>query len=52
MNKAFYDSWSSHVNLDGTQNLSAKKGEKQKIIDNESLVEPFHTHRLKEVVYG
>ena len=52
MNKHFYDSWASHVGLDGSLGLTVKKEERAKLIDNESLILPHHTLRLKDALYA
>jgi hypothetical protein len=52
VNKHFYDSWASHVGLDGSLGLTAKKEERAKLIDNDSLILPHHSLRLNDALYG
>lgn len=52
VNKRFYDSWASHVGLDGSLGLTAKKEEWTKLMNNESLILPHHSLRLTDALYG
>ena len=49
--KQFFDAWSMNIGFVEEKSFVIKK-EKLHIIENASLVEPFHEYRLKEVLYN
>jgi len=49
--KQFFDAWSMNLGFVEEKSFVIKK-EKIHVIDNASLVEPYHEFRLKEVLYN
>lgn len=47
----FWNHWSTNVGFDETKAFKIKK-EKLKVIDNQSLIEPGHEYRPKEMLYN
>ena len=46
--KEFWDSWVDNVSFRGNRSSFDSRSEKKEIIDNLSLIEEGHEHRLKE----
>lgn len=46
--KEFWDSWADNVSFKGNRSSFDTRSEKKRVIDNQSLVEEGHDHRIKE----